>query len=67
MNTLERRRKELRWSRKEMAQKIGVAENTLYNWEVGSRQPKLSQLAKIIEEYEMTTDMLLEWIQEVKK
>lgn len=61
---LSTRLKELRRScnltRKQAAERIGVAESTIGMYESGSRQPTLENLRKLANLYKTTTDYLLD-------
>lgn len=48
-----------RLSQTQVANHLGVAANTVCGWEVGERQPKIMQVAKLAELYGCTTDYLL--------
>lgn len=51
MSAIKARRLEIRMSQAELAQKMGVRQNTISGWERGTRQPsiaKIKQLARIL-------------------
>lgn len=43
----------------DMAERLGVTQRTIANWEAGDRNPDLEMLAKISSVYSVTTDYLL--------
>ena len=54
-------RDSLQLSQKEFAEKIGVSQSSIFYWESGKKEPKLSQLEKIADALEIpVTDLLFE-------
>ncbi len=67
---LKKLRTDYNLSQAALAHDLGVAQNTLSNWEKGNREPDLSTIVKIAEYFDVTTDYLLgrvEKPQSVKK
>ena len=52
-------RESLGLSRKEVADKLGIDEQQLVNWETGESQPSLESLWDLAEYYERGTDYFL--------
>ena len=46
-------------SQKEMAEKLGIPQQTYCGWELGNRQPKLDKLAEIASQFAVSVDWLL--------
>lgn len=46
-------------SQKEAAQKLGIAESTLYKWESGKNKPNVKYLGKIQKVYKMPVDAII--------
>ena len=46
-------------SQAELAEKMGVGQRTVSNWELGARQPDYDTLVKIAKYFEVSTDYLL--------
>ena len=46
-------------SQAELAEKMGVGQRTVSNWERGARQPDYDTLIKIAKYFEVSTDYLL--------
>lgn len=63
MNKFSQKLKELRLeahlSQAELAQKMGVGQNTVSTWELGARQPDYDTLIKLAKYFEVSTDYLL--------
>ena len=63
MNKFSQRLKDLRLeahlSQKELAQKMGVNQNTVSCWECGTRQPDYDTLVNIAKRFNVSTDYLL--------
>ena len=57
--SLKELRKQHSETQTEMAERLGVTQRTIANWEAGDRNPDLEMLAKISSEYDVTTDYLL--------
>lgn len=57
--SLKELRKQHSETQTEMAERLGVTQRTIANWEAGDRNPDLEMLAKISSKYEVTTDYLL--------
>jgi transcriptional regulator with XRE-family HTH domain len=57
------RLKELRESKsflqKDLAEELGIKQNTLSNWELGNREPTFDQLCRLADIFNTTTDYLL--------
>ena len=47
MKTIRALREERGWTQVELAHKIGVAPSTIYNWERGKFEPRVSQLREL--------------------
>lgn len=58
-NSLRILRKQHNETQTQMAERLGVTQRTIANWEAGSRNPDLEMLKKISTIYEVTTDYLL--------
>lgn len=56
---LKERRKKLGLSQDDVAKKIGVHNTTYGNWELGKTEPNLTDLVKLAEIFNVTTDELL--------
>ena len=56
---LRERRESLKISQIELAEKIGVTQNTISQWETGSRRPNIDMLVKLTEVFGCTADELL--------
>ncbi len=52
-------RTEKGYSQAQLAQKLKAAQNTISNWENGTREPDLSTIAKLAEIFDVSTDYLL--------
>ncbi len=55
--------KELRltknWTQKELAEKIGQAQSTVFYWEQNKQEPNISSLKKLCEIFDVSADYLL--------
>ena len=47
------------WSQQQLAQRMGVAQNTVSNWENGRRQPTPQQLLRMAELLDVSVEYLL--------
>lgn len=47
------------WTQKELAQKVGLSWNTIWNYEKGRREPRLQDLKKFAEIFNCTIDELV--------
>ena len=47
-------------TQKELADKLGVSQNAIYNWENGKREPNVETLEKIAKLFNITISQLLE-------
>lgn len=56
---LRERRESLKISQIELAEKVGVTQNTISQWETGSRRPNIDMLVKLTEVFGCTADELL--------
>ena len=56
---LRERRESLKISQIELAKKVGVTQNTISQWETGSRRPNIDMLVKLTEVFGCTADELL--------
>lgn len=59
MNRLSELRKAYKLSQTELGKIIGVAQNTLSNWENGNREIDRESLFKLAEYFDVTTDFIL--------
>lgn len=63
MNNFAKNLKELRigasLTQSTLAEKMGVSQNTVSTWEVGTRQPDYDTLLKLARLFDVTTDYLL--------
>lgn len=63
MNNFAKNLKELRieanMTQATLAQKMGVSQNTVSSWELGTRQPDYDTLLKLSRLFDVTTDYLL--------
>lgn len=66
MNRIAELRKEKGLSQSELGQVVGVAQNTICNWENGSRQFDSEMLIKLAKYFDVTTDYLLGLVDERK-
>ena len=57
--SLKKLRKQHNETQTKMAERIGVTQRTIANWESGSRNPDLEMLTKISKIYDVTTDYIL--------
>lgn len=64
---LQKRRKELKLTQEEVAEKIHVSRQTISNWETGRTLPDISSLIFISEIYQVSLDTLLKEDQEMVK
>jgi len=59
----ETRIKELReekgLTQKQLGKEMGVASNTICNWEVGTREPDIATIKKLAKFFDVSTDYLL--------
>lgn len=56
---MKRRRKELKMSQAELAEKVNVSNNHIYSIETGKQIPSLTTFVKICEQLDTTPDFLL--------
>ncbi|MGO5472701.1 helix-turn-helix domain-containing protein [Streptococcus hyointestinalis] len=56
---LKEKRKEANLTQKEIAEQIGIKQNTYSDWETGRTQPNLDYLSKLAHILDTTTDDLL--------
>lgn len=56
---LKEKRKEVNLTQKEIAEQIGIKQNTYSDWETGRTQPNLDYLSKLAHILDTTTDDLL--------
>lgn len=47
------------FSQKSLAERLGVAQSTIGNWEAGTREPPYDKLLQIADEFKVSTDYLL--------
>jgi len=62
MNKLAKRLKELRgrkFTQKELAEKINVSKDSIYNWEKGRSEPSLDDLIRLATVLDVTIDYLV--------
>ena len=59
MNNIAILRKQFGLSQKEFGKKIGVAQNTVCNWEKGNREPDNESLRKMSELFNVSIDYIL--------
>ena len=59
MNTLKKLRKENGMNQAELAEKIGVKQNTVSGWEKGVRHPGIQMLLKLASVFGCTVDDLI--------
>lgn len=59
MNRIAELRKEQNLSQKELGQILGVAQNTICNWENGKREPDYASVEKMIKYFQCTVEYLL--------
>jgi len=59
-------RKELGYSQEQLAEKIGISRQTLFNWENNSTSPDINQAKKISEIFKISLDDLLDIKTELK-
>ncbi|MHC5228102.1 helix-turn-helix domain-containing protein [Enterococcus sp. LJL99] len=64
---LQKRRKELKLTQEEVAEKIHVSRQTISNWETGRTLPDISSLILISDIYKVSLDTLLKEDQEMVK
>ena len=56
---LREHRESLKISQIELAEKVGVTQNTISQWETGTRRPNIEMLVKLTEVFGCTADELL--------
>jgi DNA-binding XRE family transcriptional regulator len=56
MTTIDMLRRERGWTQFELALAVGVQPQTIYLWESGRRQPKVSQMRKLGKVFGMCSD-----------
>jgi DNA-binding XRE family transcriptional regulator len=56
MTTIDMLRRERGWTQFELALAVGVQPQTVYLWESGRRQPKVSQMRKLGQVFGMCSD-----------
>lgn len=56
MKTIRQLREERGWTQLELANRLGVVPSTVYNWERGRVEPKVSQLRAMAREFEISSD-----------
>lgn len=59
MNNIAILRKQFGLSQKEFGKKVGVAQNTVCNWEKGNREPDNESLRKMSELFNVSIDYIL--------
>lgn len=59
-----KRKFKLKMTQEQMCKRLGVSITTIKNWEGSKVSPKLYQLQKIIDGYELTIEELLKLIKE---
>ena len=59
MNRIKKLRKEKNLTLKELGQKVGMANNTLSQYETGKREPKLETWNKLAEYFNVPTSYLM--------
>lgn len=59
MNRIAELRKEQKLSQKKLGSIIGVAQNTICNWEAGNREPDLDSIVRLAKSFHVSTDYLL--------
>ncbi len=47
------------WTQKELAEKIGQAQSTIFYWEQNKQEPTISSLKKLCEIFDVSADYLL--------
>ncbi len=47
------------WTQKELAEKIGQAQSTIFYWEQNKQEPTISALKKLCEVFDVSADYLL--------
>lgn len=57
-DVLKRKRKDLRMSQVELAERVGVSNRTISEWEKGSREPTLFLLEALADFFECSLDEL---------
>lgn len=62
MNSIRRKRQEVKLTQAELGEKVGVNQNTVTQWESGARKPNIIMLKRIAAVLHCTTDELLEGI-----
>ena len=56
MRTLRQLREERAWTQLQLAYKLGVTPVTIYNWERGKAEPKVSQFRSLARVFGMSMD-----------
>jgi len=52
-------REKMGWTQKDLAEKVGLSETTIWNFENGRREPRLKDLKKFAEVFNCTIDELI--------
>lgn len=59
MNRIADLRKQMKMSQNKLGEVLGVAQNTICNWEMGNRQPDYDSLIKMADLFGVSTDFIL--------
>lgn len=59
MNRIADLRKQMKMSQNKLGEVLGVAQNTICNWEMGNRQPDNDSLIKMADLFGVSTDFIL--------
>lgn len=60
MKRIKEERKRLGYKQEHLAKKLGIATNTLCNWEIGRREPSIDSLKALADIFDCSIDYLLE-------
>ena len=52
-------REKMGWTQRDLAEKVGLSETTIWNYENGRREPRLQDLKKFAEVFNCTIDELI--------
>jgi len=52
-------REKMGWTQRDLAEKVGLSETTIWNYENGRREPRLQDLKKFAEVFNCTIDELV--------
>ena len=56
MKTIRQLREAKKWTQVDLANKVGVAPSTVYNWERGKVEPRVSQLRSLADTFGVRMD-----------